>query len=127
MIGTVCISAFKYYDSAKQKMLFKGRPVLVIGRADSSDYVVLPISRVTKRENLDAHYDYEMKPETYARSALQLSAVSYVRTHKQAVLNEGEITKQIFNLKQEFPEEYAEIIDLVEEFQRNLINNARAE
>lgn len=126
MIGTVCISAFKYYDSAKRRMAFKGRPVLVIGQADNSDYVVLPISRVTKRENLDAHYDYEMKPQTYADSALQLSAVSYVRTHKQSVLNEAELTKQVMNLKQDFPEVYAEIIDLVEEFQKNLITNARA-
>lgn len=126
MIGTVCISAFKYYDSAKHRMAFKGRPVLVIGQADNSDYVVLPISRVTKRENLDAHYDYEMKPQTYAGSALQLSAVSYVRTHKQSVLNEAEITKQVMNLKQDFPEVYEEIIDLVEEFQKNLITNARS-
>ncbi|MED9965379.1 MAG: hypothetical protein UFJ18_01115 [Blautia sp.] len=69
MIGTVC-TAFKYYDSAKRRMAFKGRPVLVIGKADDSDYVVLPISRVTKRD-------------------------------------------------------YNKIIDLVEEFQKNLINNAR--
>ncbi len=125
MIGTVCISAFKYYDSAKRRMAFKGRPVLVIGKADDSDYVVLPISRVTKRENLDAYYDYEIRPETYADSALKLSAVSYVRTHKQAVLNEAEITKQVMNLKEEFPEDYNKIIDLVEEFQKKLINNAR--
>ena len=36
MIGSVCISAFKYYDSAKHRMAFKGRPVLVIGQADNS-------------------------------------------------------------------------------------------
>ena len=125
MIGMICISAFQYYDSAKHRMAFKGRPVLVIGKADTGDYVVLPISRVTKRENLDMHYDYEMKPETYAKSALQLSAISYVRTHKQTVLNDGEITKQVINLKSEFPKVYAEIIDLVEEFQKDLIVKAR--
>ena len=126
MIGSVCISAFKYYDSAKHRMAFKGRPVLVIGQADNSDFVVLPISRVTRRENLDAHYDYEMKPETYSGSTLQLSAVSYVRTHKQTVLNEVEITKQVMNLKQDFPETYTKIINLVEEFQKTLIDRARA-
>ena len=126
MIGSVCISAFKYYDSAKHRMAFKGRPVLVIGQADNSDFVVLPISRVTRRENLDAHYDYEMKPETYSGSTLQLSAVSYVRTHKQTVLNEVEITKQVMNLKQDFPEMYTKIINLVEEFQKTLIDRARA-
>lgn len=126
MTGMICISAFKYYDSIKHRMAFKGRPVLVIGQADESDYVVLPISRVTKRENLDEHYDYEMKPETYVKSALQLSAISYVRTHKQTVLNEGEITKQVLDLKKEFPIIYEEIIDLVEEFQKELIGRAKA-
>lgn len=125
MIGLVCISAFKYYDIAKRRMAFKGRPVLVIGQADESDYVVLPISRVTKRENLDSHYDYEMNPEIYAESALQLSAVSFVRTHKQSVLNEGEITKQVLDLRKEFPVAYEEIINLVEEFQKELINKAK--
>lgn len=125
MIGTICISAFKYYDNTKHRMAFKGRPVLVIGKADNSDYVVLPISRVTKRENLDPRYDYEMKPEIYADSALKLSATSYVRTHKQATLNEGEITKQVINFKCEFPEAYSVIINLVEEFQKKMIENAR--
>jgi len=106
-------------------MAFKGRPVLVIGKADSSDYVVLPISRVTNRDNFDVHFDYEMKPETYAGSGLQLSAVSFVRTHKQAVLNDGEIIKKVFDLKKEFPDVYVEIIDLVEEFQKELISKAR--
>lgn len=125
MIGTVCISAFPYYDSKNHKMSYKGRPVLVIGRADDSDYVILPISRVTKRENLDTHYDYELNPETYADTPLRLSEVSYVRTHKQAISNEGEITKEVFDLKHSFPETYAEIINLVEEFQKKLISNAR--
>ena len=99
MIGEIWISAFKYYDSIKHRMAFKSRPVLIIGQADSSDYVVLPVSRVTKRENLDIHYDYEMKPETYAESDLKLSATSFVRTHKQAVLNEGELIKKVLNPK----------------------------
>ncbi|MBD5504570.1 MAG: hypothetical protein HDR09_12810 [Lachnospiraceae bacterium] len=125
MIGMICISAFQYYDNTKHKMAFKGRPVLVIGQADNGDYVVLPISRVTNRANLDMHYDYKMEPETYAETGFQLSDTSFVRTHKQAVLNDGEITKEVLNLKDEFPEVYSEIIDLVEEFQKELISRAR--
>ena len=125
MTGMICISAFQYYDKKKNRMSFKGRPVLVIGLADSGDYVVLPISRVTKRENLDAHYDYRMDPKTYAGTAFQLSATSFVRTHKQAVMNEAEVTKQVLDLKREFPKVYSEIIDLVEEFQKDLISKAR--
>lgn len=125
MIGKICISAFKYYDSAKHRMAFKGRPVLIIGQADAGDYVALPISRVTKRENLDEHFDYEMKPEDYAESALQLSEVSFIRTHKQAVLNAGDITKEVIDLKAEFPDVFTQVIDLVEEFQKKMISDAR--
>ncbi len=125
MIGTICISAFKYYDNVKHRMAFKGRPVRIIGQADNSDYVVLPISRVTKKENLNLHYDYEMRPETYSETSLQLSTVSYVRTHKRAVLNSGKITKQVLDLKHDFPRVYAEIINLVKEFQKKLINDAK--
>lgn len=125
MIGKICISAFKYYDSAKHRMAFKGRPVLIIGQADAGDYVALPISRVTKRENLDEHFDYEMKPEDYAESALQLSEVSFIRTHKQAVLNAGDITKEVIDLKTEFPDVFTQVLDLVEEFQKKMISDAR--
>lgn len=125
MIGMICISAFQYFDNTKHKMAFKGRPVLVIGQADNGDYVVLPISRVTNRVNLDTYYDYKMEPETYEDTDFQLSDTSFVRTHKQAVLNDGEITKEVLNLKEKFPEVYSEIIDLVEEFQKALISIAR--
>ncbi len=55
MIGKAYWATFKYYDSSLHKMAFKKRPILIIGQADEKDYVVLPISRVTKKENLDSH------------------------------------------------------------------------
>ena len=61
MIGYAYVSSFPYYDMQTRQMRFKNRPVLVIGRADSKDYVVLPISRVMNRAHLDAHYDVEVK------------------------------------------------------------------
>lgn len=60
MIGKAYWATFQYYDSAQGKMAFKKRPVLIIGQADERDYVVLPVSRVTKKEHLDLHYDFEM-------------------------------------------------------------------
>ena len=44
-------------------MSFKKRPVLIVGKADDTDYIVLPISRVTKRENLDEYYDVLLNPD----------------------------------------------------------------
>ena len=63
MIGKVYVSIFKYYDNIKGKMSFKNRPVLIVGKADNTDYIVLPISRVTKRENLDEYYDVLLNPD----------------------------------------------------------------
>lgn len=52
MIGEAYWAIFKYYDSSAHRMAFKKRPVLIIGKADESDYVVLPISRVTRQEHI---------------------------------------------------------------------------
>ena len=51
MIGMVCTSVFQYYDSSQKKMAFKGRPILVIGKADAGDYVALPISEPTSNRS----------------------------------------------------------------------------
>lgn len=92
MTGKAYWAIFQYYDGKLNKMAFKKRPVLVIGKADDKDWVVLPISRVTRREYLDSHYDFEMNVLSYPK--MSLKQTSYVRTHKQTVLNEGEFPKQ---------------------------------
>ncbi len=122
MIGKAYWAVFKYYDSAKRRMAFKKRPVLIIGEADQNDYVVLPISRVTQKGHIDLHYDFEMHKEDYP--ALSLKATSYVRTHKQTVVNNGELVDSIANFKEEYSEAYISILALVEEFQKNLISRA---
>ena len=103
-------------------MAFKKRPVLIIGQADASDYVVLPISRVTRQEHIDQKYDFEMQVNDYPK--LSLRATSYIRTHKQSVMNIGELADQIADFKLEYPDAYIEVIELIEEFQKNLIDGA---
>ncbi len=122
MIGKAYWATFKYYDSLLHKMAFKKRPILIIGQADERDYVVLPISRVTKKENLDSRYDFEMQIADYP--ALSLKAVSYIRTHKQAIANEGELADCIADFKEEYPDAYLSVLALVEEFQKELIHKA---
>ncbi len=65
MIGKMYWAIFKYYDNLNHRMAFKKRPVLIIGEVDQKDYVTLPISRVTKKEHLDMHYDFEMQSKDY--------------------------------------------------------------
>ncbi len=85
MIGEAYWATFKYFDMKSNKMAFKKRPVLIIGKADKKDWVVLPVSRVTRKENLDLYYDFEINVSDYPK--MPLKQTSYVRTHKQTVLN----------------------------------------
>lgn len=122
MIGKAYWAIFKYYDNTAHKMAFKKRPVLIIGQADESDYVVLPISRVTRREHIDQKYDFEIQVSNYPK--LSLKTTSYIRTHKQSVANVGELADEIADFRNEYPNAYIEVIALVEEFQKHLIEKA---
>lgn len=122
MIGKAYVSIFKYYDNIKGKMSFKNRPVLIVGKADNTDYIVLPISRVTKRENLDEYYDVLLNPDAVPK--LNLTQHSYVRTHKQSVVNIVELYREITDFKKDYMDIYLDIISKMEEFQKNLIDNA---
>ena len=122
MIGKAYWAIFKYYDNTAHKMAFKKRPVLIIGQADESDYVVLPISRVTRREHIDQKYDFEIQVSNYPK--LSLKTTSYIRTHKQSVVNVGELSDEITDFRNEYPNAYIEVIALVEEFQKQLIEKA---
>jgi hypothetical protein len=116
------VSIFKYYDNAKAKMSFKKRPVLTVGKADNTDYIVLPISRVSKRENLDEYYDVLLSPVAVPK--LNLTQHSYVRTHKQSVVNIVELYREITDFKKDYMDIYLDIISKMEEFKKNLIENA---
>lgn len=122
MIGKAYWAIFKYYDSSAHRMAFKKRPVLIIGKVDESDYIVLPISRVTRQEHIDQRYDFEMQVTDYPK--LSLKNTSYIRTHKQSVANIGELANQIADFKNEYPDAFVEVIALVEEFQKKLIDEA---
>lgn len=123
MIGMAYVSVVKYFNSAEHKMAFKKRPVLIIGKADDTDYVVLPISRVTKRQYLHEHYDYEISPNDVP--LMNLKQTSYIRTHKQLTVSKAELTYGIVDFRHEYPNFFKKVIDLVEEFQTTMLNKAR--
>lgn len=120
MIGWYCIAIFPYYDTRVGKMRFKKRPICIIGKADSLDYITLPISKVSHRENIDGEYDIEIMSKDYPLMNLKFD--SYIRTHKQTVTHQAEIIKQVTNLKEEYSELWLEILSKVEDFQRQVIN-----
>lgn len=120
--GSICVSIVPYYNSSTGKNDFKKRPVLVLGAADSGDYNVLPISRVTNSRNLDLTYDIQIDPSTYP--SLKLTAISYVRIHKQTVVNKASLN-EISNMKKDYPDFFIQILDKLNEYNNYLIENAK--
>lgn len=120
--GNICISLTPFYNTATGKSDFKKRPVLVLGAADSGDYNVLPISRVTNPRHIDPCYDIQVDPSVYP--SLNLTALSYVRTHKQTVVNKSSLN-DISNMKVEYPDLYSQILDRLVQYNNYLIGGAR--
>jgi len=55
---------------------------------------------------------------------LNLTQYSYVRTHKQSVVNIVELYIEIIDFKKDYMDIYLDIISKMEEFQKNLIDDA---
>ena len=103
-------------------MAFKNRPVLIVGQADSSDYIILPVSRITNQGNVDSYYDVSIEPADVP--LMNLTQRSYIRSHKQSVVHLGELTREIVDFRKEYEDIYLDVISKMEEFQKNLIINA---
>lgn len=76
MIGMFCVATFPYYDTSTGRNKFKKRPMIILGQADSSDYVTLPVSKVSIKENIDDEYDLEIVCDEYP--LLNLNCTSYI-------------------------------------------------
>lgn len=118
MIGWLCMSVTPYYDVKLGKQSFKQRPVLIIGQADSEDYAVLPVSRVTKKQYLHPDFDIPVDPAIFDKSGLKV--ISYVRTHKQTVVNRYAITAQLCDLRSEYPDLYLSIASKLDEYNKTI-------
>ena len=124
MIGTIRKVSTPFYDVHAGQMRYKSRPGLIIAKADNSDYVVLPVSRVTRSENINPTYDIKIVPAEFPLSNLREK--SYVRTHKQTTVNEAQILGEISDLKNTYEDLYLEILQKREEFNRIITDMAIA-
>ena len=122
MIGKICVSTFPYYDSVRNKKSFKKRPVLVIGGPRNHDYTVLPISSVSKSENIDAEFDVKVTPQSHPE--LQLNKVSYIRVHKQTTVHESDIRGVIADMRTDSEELYLGIMEKLEVFNALIVENS---
>lgn len=108
MIGKVCIASLKYFDSTSNKTKIKSRPIFILSETRNNDYTILPISTVSKKENIDYEYDIEIEPSSYP--LLNLYRHCYIRTHKTTTVHKSEILKITGDLKTSYPELYSEVI-----------------
>lgn len=111
-----------YFDTRINQMAMKKRTALIIGKADNKDYVVLPLSTITKQNKRDMYFDLEITSAKYP--ALQLTRTSYVRMHKQLTVHNSQIYTEIAELKKFYPDFFREILAKVKEFQQTLQDEA---
>lgn len=113
-IGKIVLSKFIYYDIELKSYSTKVRPVLIIGIPDSNtispDFNVLPVSTIKNRYRISKIYDYE----------IILHETSYIRTHKQSIINIRDIEHEILDLKKDRKEDWEKVINLHKEFQKYL-------
>lgn len=122
MIGEIRKTFLPFYDTNNHKMSVKCRPALVIAQSDNDDYVVLPVSRITRQANRDMNYDIPVNPQLYP--ALGLSCFSYVRTHKQTTVHMGEVGDKIGDMKADYEDLYLFILEKREEFSTEITRQA---
>jgi len=121
-VGDVCVFVSPFYDIVKKQNAFKSRPSLIIGIADTGDYNILPISKVTDRRHLDIDYDVPVCPSVYPN--LNLHSPSYVRVHKQTAFHDKALHQVLSNMKAAYSELYLSIMVKLEGYNKKLIENA---
>lgn len=122
MIGKICKAMTPFYDKTKHQMSYKARPALVLANADIDDYVILPVSTISVKTNINPVYDIEVDPKLYPK--LNLNNVSYVRTHKQTIIHRANLGDEIGNLKLNYEELYLKILEKREEFSNSITEQA---
>ena len=122
MIGKIYKARTPFYNQMTHQMSYKARPALVLAKADAEDYVVLPVSSISIRANIDPVYDIEIDPGLYPK--LNLRNTSYVRTHKQTIVHRANLRDEIGDLKSDYEELYLEILEKREAFSNSITQQA---
>ena len=122
MIGKIYKARIPFYDQATHQMSYKARPALVLAKADADDYVILPVSSISIRANIDPVYDIEIDPALYPK--LNLTKTSYVRTHKQTIVHRASLRDVIGDMKSDYEELYLEILEKREAFSSSITHQA---
>ncbi|KQL37592.1 hypothetical protein AN959_03460 [Psychrobacillus sp. FJAT-21963] len=114
LIGKLCDSRFAFFDNRAQEYKYKVRPVLVIGVEKDKlpcDITVLPVSKISREENISALYDYPLTKENHPLLKLKYDP-SFVRIHKISTMHSKDLTFYTNSqLNVVYPDTYSEIED----------------
>lgn len=122
MIGKIYSILTPYYDSATKKHSMKCRPALIISNERNNDYTILPLSTISRKENIDCEYDIKVDISIY--TCLGLKKDCYIRTHKQQTAHKAEIGLMIGDLKANYPELFDDVMLHLAQFNEELFNRA---
>lgn len=122
MIGKIYASVFPYYDTTRGKKSFKKRPVFILSGPRNNDYTVLPVSSISNKANFDYDYDIEIDPHEYP--LLNLSKISYIRTHKQTTVHRGELIEELGDVKTDYEDLYLMILEKLDAYNKEVMASA---
>lgn len=122
MIGKVYLTYMDYFDIRTKTTRKKSRPVLVVGGPRNDDYTVLPISTISKRQNLDP--DYDILVDATERAVLSLDKECFIRTHKQTPAHQAQLIKCLGDMRTDLPDLYLDAVSRMEQFQEEIVNKS---
>lgn len=125
-IGKIYTSNVFYFDHKTQTKKRKTRPILILAESKGmdGDYVILPVSTVSRKEFLDLKYDVPLEKNEFP--LLSLNRNSYIRTHKQTNINRSDInfSQCIGDLKHDYNDIYYTVLEKYEEFSKEVFEGA---
>ena len=121
MVGKIVRCLTQYYDARLQRISIKSRPALVLKSPENDDYVVLPISTIPNRINVNPTYDIEIDPAKFSK--INLTRISYIRTHRMVSIPIQQIDSSIIigDLKSDYEELFLRIVEKVEQFHNEIM------
>ena len=121
MVGKIVRCLTQYYDAKLQRISIKSRPALVLKSPENDDYVVLPISTIPNRINVNPTYDIEIDPAKFSK--INLTRISYIRNHRMVSIPIQQIDSSIIigDLKSDYEELFLRIVEKVEQFHNEIM------
>lgn len=123
MGGKIVKCLTQYYDIGLHRISIKSRPALVLKSPENDDYVVLSVSTIPNRINVNPVYDIEIDPSKFPK--INLTRLSYIRTHRMVSIPIQQIDGSIIigDLKSDYEELFLEIVEKVEQFHNEVMKD----